>query len=255
MNNLTMIENGLVPVYITDTGERVVYGTELHNGLGVNSNYRDWIKNRINDCDAVEHEDYEGDKILAPSGQKRQEHVIKLAIAKEMAMLERNDQGKQVRRYFINLETKWNSPEMIMKRALEFADAKVKELESQVEESRPAVIFANAVSASQDCILVRELAKFLKQNGVDIGQNKLFAWLRENGYLIKQKGDDWNTPTQKSMDLELFEVEEAVFTRADGTTKTKPTTKVTGKGQQYFINKFLENQNTKVIEGCHARYQ
>lgn len=107
MENLKVIESELVPVYETSTGEKVVYGTELHKVLGVKSNYRDWIRNRISDCDATEHEDYEPAKILAPSGQSKNEHIIKLDTAKEMAMLERNDKGKQVRRYFIQVEKKY----------------------------------------------------------------------------------------------------------------------------------------------------
>lgn len=98
MQNLKVIENELVPVYETSTGEKVVYGSELHSVLEVKSNYRDWIRNRLGDCEAVEKEDYEAAKILAPSGQTKIDHIIKLDTAKEMAMLERNEKGKQVRR-------------------------------------------------------------------------------------------------------------------------------------------------------------
>ncbi len=107
MQNLIVIENELVPVYMTSTGAKVVYGTELHEVLGVKSNYRDWAKNRLNDIDAIENEDFEAAKILAPSGQKLNQHIIKLDTAKEMAMLERNEKGKQVRRYFIQVEKKY----------------------------------------------------------------------------------------------------------------------------------------------------
>ncbi len=104
MKELKKIETGMVPVYETSTGEHVVYGTELHGVLEVKSNYRDWIKNRLNGIDAIEHEDYESAKILAPSGQKKKEHIIKLDTAKEMAMLERNEKGKQVSRYLNAIE-------------------------------------------------------------------------------------------------------------------------------------------------------
>lgn len=107
MKKLRVIENDLVPVYETSTGEKVVYGTELHSALKVKSNYRDWIRNRLRDCDAAEMEDYEAAKILAASGQTMNEHIIKLDTAKEMAMLERNEKGKQVRRYFIKIEKKY----------------------------------------------------------------------------------------------------------------------------------------------------
>ena len=103
---------------------------------------------------------------------------------------------------------------------------------------KPKEIFADAVATSEKSILIGELAKILKQNGIDIGANRLFVWLRENGYLIKRKGSDWNLPTQKSMEMGLFEVKETAITHSDGHTSISKTTKVTGKGQIYFINKF-----------------
>ena len=112
-------------------------------------------------------------------------------------------------------------------------------LENKVKEDKPKVIFANAVSASRTSILVGELAKLLKQNGVEIGQNRLFEWLRANGYLISKKSISFNMPTQKAMNLELFEIKETSITHADGHITVSKTPKVTGKGQLYFINKFL----------------
>jgi len=104
---------------------------------------------------------------------------------------------------------------------------------------RPKALFADAVSVSHTSILIGELAKLIKQNGVDVGAKRLFSWLREKGYLIKRKGTDWNMPTQKSMDLELFEVKETTIARSDGSVSISKTPKVTGKGQIYFVNKFL----------------
>lgn len=112
-------------------------------------------------------------------------------------------------------------------------------LEAQIEADRPKVLFADAVSASHTSILVGELAKLISQNGYKIGANRLFAWMRENAYLIKRKGSDWNMPTQRSMDLKLFEIKETNVQHADGHISVNKTPKVTGKGQQYFINKFL----------------
>lgn len=136
---------------------------------------------------------------------------------------------------------------MIMKRALEIANKQVENLKLEnlektkvIEEQHPKVIFANAVSASKTSILVGELAKILKQNGVDIGQNKFFQWLRDRGYLIKRKGNDFNMPTQKSMEQGLFEIKETSVNHSDGHISVNKTSKVTGKGQQYFINKFLD---------------
>lgn len=126
-----------------------------------------------------------------------------------------------------------------MARALLMADKKIHKLETQIEADRPKVLFADAVSASHTSILVGELAKLISQNGYKIGANRLFSWMRENGYLIKRKGSDWNMPTQRSMDLKLFEIKETNVQHADGHITVNKTPKVTGKGQQYFINKFL----------------
>ena len=104
---------------------------------------------------------------------------------------------------------------------------------------KPKEIFADAVSASQTTILIGELAKLIRQNGVDIGQNRLFSWLRENGYLVKRKGTDYNQPTQKSANLGILTTKETIIAHSNGSTEIKKTVKVTGKGQQYFINKFL----------------
>lgn len=117
----------------------------------------------------------------------------------------------------------------------------------KIEADKPKVTFADAVAESDNCILVRELSKYLRQNGVDIGETRLFEWLRENGYLIKSKGSDWNTPTQFSMNLGLFKLKKTVIMQADGTARVKVTPKVTGKGQQYFVNKLLKEQAEKEL--------
>ena len=117
-----------------------------------------------------------------------------------------------------------------------------KQLETKVEQDKPKVLFADAVTASNTTILVGELAKLLKQNNIDVGQNRLFAWLRENGYLIRRNGTDYNMPTQYSMELGLFSVKETSITHSDGHITVSKTAKVTGKGQEYFINKFLNQE-------------
>ena len=117
-------------------------------------------------------------------------------------------------------------------------------LKSKIEADAPLVLFAKSVEAADTSILVGELAKLIKQNSVDIGQNRLFQWLRDNGYLIRRQGADFNMPTQYSMDLGLFEIKERTVTNPDGSTRITKTPKVTGKGQQYFINKFLAPEPT-----------
>lgn len=146
---------------------------------------------------------------------------------------------------FNALEKEFNSPEKIMARALMIAqkeistlNVQVGQLEAKVEEQKPKVIFADAVSASHTTILIGELAKLLKQNGYQTGQNRLFESLREKGFLIK-RGTSRNLPTQKSMELGLFEVKERTISEPNGSVRITKTPVVTGKGQQYFINLFL----------------
>lgn len=133
------------------------------------------------------------------------------------------------------------SPEFGIKllTALKDEQEKRKALEVQAEADRPKVLFADSVTASKSSILVGEMAKLLKQNGVETGQNRLFETLREKGFLIKRKGNDYNMPTQKAMEMGLFEIKETVINHADGHTSVNKTPKVTGKGQQYFVNMFL----------------
>ncbi|HFR3441149.1 TPA: phage antirepressor KilAC domain-containing protein [Streptococcus suis] len=234
--------NEIININLNDNQEPVVSGRQLHEALGVNSNYTTWF-DRMTEYGFTENEDYVllsnfGNQ-TGRGGHNKVDHVIKLDMAKEIAMIQRTDRGKQVRQYFIQIEKDYNSPEKIMARALLLADKKVHQLEAQIEADKPKVLFADAVSASHSSILVGDLAKLISQNGFKIGANRLFAWLRENGYLIKRKGSDWNMPTQKSMELGLFEIKETTITHADGYISISKTVKVTGKGQQYFINKFL----------------
>lgn len=116
---------------------------------------------------------------------------------------------------------------------------KIKTLETLIKNQKPKVIFSDAVSNANTTILVGQLAKLIRQNGVEIGQNRLFKWLRENGYLMKRKGISYNTPTQKAMEMDLFKVKESIYFKEEGEVKIVKTTMVTGKGQIYFVNKFL----------------
>lgn len=167
-------------------------------------------------------------------------------MAKHICLMSRTEKGKQCRQYLIDLEKVWNTPEQVMARALKMADKTIDKLKTDnaalledVSRMKPKEVFADAVSTSKASILVGELAKILKQNGYETGEKRLFAQLREEKYLISRKGTDYNMPTQKSMELGLFEIKETAITHSDGHTTVSKTTKVTGKGQQYFINKFL----------------
>lgn len=243
MNNLIKInDNGL-------TSAR-----DLHEFLEIKRYFTQWIEPYIkdnNDYDFLENIDFTrvNADVNPTNGLPTIDYAITIEMAKELSMLSKSVKGKEARKYFISIEKAWNSPEMIIKRALEIANKKVETLQIEnadktkvIEEQKPKVIFADAVSSSKTSILVGELAKILKQNGVDMGQNKLFQWLRDNGYLIKRKGTDYNMPTQRSMEYGLFEIKETSVNHSDGHISVNKTPKVTGKGQQYFINKFLDGQ-------------
>lgn len=137
-----------------------------------------------------------------------------------------------------------NDPELAIKAftALKEERDKNKALQAENERMKPKEIFADAVAVSDTSILIGDLAKLLKQNGIEIGSKRLFEWLRNNGYLIKRKGTDWNMPTQRSMEMDLFKVKESTTNNPDGSVRINRTTKVTGKGQQYFINQFLNKE-------------
>ena len=140
------------------------------------------------------------------------------------------------------LEQALTSPDFLVRLATELkTEQEARRLaEAQIEANKPKVLFADSVTASHGSILVGELAKLLNQNGIDIGQNRLFNWLRENGYLICRKGTDYNMPTQRSMEMQLFSIKETAITHSDGHVSISKTVKVTGKGQLYFVNKFLK---------------
>lgn len=141
----------------------------------------------------------------------------------------------------ITIEKMVENPDLLIELATKLKQEKEerKRLEKQVQEERPHAILGRAITTAKTSILIGDLAKILNQNGVNIGAKRLFEWMRNNGYLIKRKGTDWNMPTQRSMNLELFEVKESVHIDGNGCNKITRTTKVTGKGQEYFVNRFL----------------
>ena len=197
--------NNLINVSLNENQEPVVSGRQLYQVLGVKTPYSMWF-DRMVEYGFTENQDFLLNnfvKQIGRGGHNKIDHVLKLDMAKEIAMIQRTDKGKEARQYFIQVEKDFNSPEKIMAQALKIADRKIIKLEATIEEQRPKVIFANAVSASHTSILVGDFAKLMRQNGLNFGQNRMFAWLRENGYLISRKGHSWNMPTQKAMDLGL----------------------------------------------------
>lgn len=238
--------NELIPINY-DGEQPTVSARDLHECLEIKTAFKDWFP-RMVEYGFESGKDFCSKMSESTGGRPATDYDISIDMAKQICMIQRSEKGKQCRQYFIDLEKAWNTPDQIMARALKFADKEIEKLKSNnamlLEDNqrmKPKEIFADAVVTSHTSILIGDLAKLLKQNGVDTGQKRLFEWLRENGYLIKRKGTDWNSPTQKSMELGLFEVKESIVSNPDGSVRINRTTKVTGKGQQYFINKFLDN--------------
>lgn len=225
-----------------DNDRITVSARELHDFLEVKTAYKDWFP-RMCEYGFREGEDFCSFLSESTGGRPAQDAQLTIECAKEICMLQRNEKGKQARQYFIQLEKDWNSPDKIMARALLLANRKIEEKDKQIEIMKPKALFADAVSASKSSILIGDLAKLLKQNGYDIGQNRLFEKLRNEGFLVKGKHrSDRNMPTQRSMDMGLFEIKETTITHSDGRISVSKTVKVSGKGQVYFVNRFLRQQ-------------
>ena len=227
------------------------YARNLYKFLELASGqFARWAKSNIVENKFAEQEvDYEGVDTVV-EGNNVIDYELSIEFAKKLCMVSHTKRGEQARQYFIECEKRLkavNVPHdsyMIsdpVERALKWAEEeKVRQAQvKQLEEQRPKVLFADSVSVSKTGILVGELAKLIKQNGVDIGQKRLFDWMRENGYLIKRKGTDWNMPTQKAMDMGLFRIKETSVSYSDGHVTVSKAPKVTGKGQIYFVNKLM----------------
>lgn len=235
-----------------DNDRPVVSARELHDFLEVGADYRHWFPRM---CEygftaGVDFNPVKIDRVQMEGNRTVNREVddaaLTIDMAKEICMIQRSEKGKQARQYFIQLEKDWNSPEKVMARALDIAHKQLAQLKGENVKlltentaNKPKVIFADAVSASERSILVGELAKMLRQNGVEIGQNRLFDWMRQNGFLIRRQGTDYNMPTQKAMEMGLFEIKETSVVHSAGNVTINKTPKVTGKGQVYFINRFL----------------
>ena len=224
-----------------------VSARDLHEALEIKSKYADWFKN-MSVYGFVENMDYFTFSKNLENGGRTIDHNISVDMAKQICMIQRSEKGKLYRQYFIDLEKAWNTPEQVMARALKLADRTIdtlkeenKKLIEDNERMKPKEIFADAVSASTSSILIGDLAKLLRQNGVDTGQKRLFEQLRNEGYLMKT-GSSRNMPTQRYVADGLFQIKETVISNPDGSVRMTKTTKVTGKGQQYFLNKYLKNK-------------
>lgn len=225
-----------------------VSSRDLHEALEIRERFSLWFSRY---ADVFEKgTDYQsvGKPTVVNNGAKRvlDDFLLSTDMAKHISMMTKTEKGKIMRQYFIDLEKAWNTPEQVMARALKLADKTIdtlkednKKLIEENEKMKPKEIFADAVSASTSSILIGDLAKLLRQNGVDIGAKRLFEYLRNHGYLIKRKGSDWNMPTQKSMNMGLFEIKESTHIDGNGRNIVTRTPKATGKAQIYFVNKFV----------------
>lgn len=243
MNNIQVFENEeFGNVRTTKINEKPYFvGTDVAKALGY-SNPRDALSRH---CKGVVKRD-----TLTSRGVQRLSYInegdlyrliikSKLPSAEKFELWVFEEVLPSIRRNGAYIRNQENmTPEQIMAAGLEAAKKIIENKNKEINRMKPKEVFADAVATSKTSILVGELAKILKQNGADIGQNKLFAWMREKGYLIKRKGSDYNMPTQKSMEMGLFEIKETSITKPDGSTHISKTTKVTGKGQIYFTNKF-----------------
>ena len=204
------------------------------------------IRNHIDKEDKLMHQ-------ISASGQNRNMTIINESGLYSLVLSSKLPSAKKFKRWVTSevlpalrktgqYQVKELSGSELMAKALIEAQNVLAAKDKVIEEMKPKALFADAVATSHTSILVGELAKILKQNGIEMGQKRLFAWLREKGYLIKRQGTDYNMPTQKSMDLGLFEIKEGSYVNGSGVNITTKTPKVTGKGQQYFINKFLAKE-------------
>ena len=234
--------NELLKINTTDSERITVSARDLYEFLEATERFNSWF-DRMKQYGLTDGEDFTSVKkfTVVNNGAHKEidDYQLTIDTAKQIAMLQRNEKGTQARKYFIQVENAWNSPERVMARALTIANKTIETLKIENSEMKPKALFADAVASSKTSILIGQLAKILTQNGYQIGQNRLFEKLRNEGFLSSRKGTDWNMPQQRYVEQGLFEIKESTHLDGNGVNITTKTVTVTGKGQQYFINKFL----------------
>lgn len=233
--------NNLIPVNY-DGEKQTTLARDLFEFLKVETPFRLWFPRM---CEYGFSEGIDFTPYIFVHPQNKQEitdYQLTIEMAKEISMLQRTEKGKQARQYFIQLEKQWNSPEALMARALKMADGKIQSLQLQIQADQPYANFGKSIANSSDSITIGEFAKVCNNKGIKIGRNRLFDWMRVNGYLIKQ-GRETNNPKQCYVEQKLFELKEAVIhTVTDDLIRT--TTLLTGKGQLYFLDKLSQLDST-----------
>lgn len=234
----------LIKVTTNENDEQLVSGRDLHKALNIKTRFSQWVtQNFKNFREGIDFTSVVGTTVVNNGAVRElEDFAITTEMAKHISMMTGTDKGFEIRDYFIKVEKAWNNPEMVVQRALQIQTRKVEALQLENNELKPKALFADAVDASKTSILIGDLAKLIKQNGYNIGQNRLFQWLRDNGYLIARKGESYNMPTQRSLDLGVAEIKERTHNNPDGSIRISRTPKITGKGQIYFVNKFLTEE-------------
>ncbi len=230
-------------------GKQAVSARDLADFLEIKEGFNRWIA-RMFEYGFTESIDFQPINIFVQAsnevgGTNKKDYVLTIDCAKEISMIQRSEKGKIARQYFINCEKRLKNPlqnisRLDLARMLLSAEEENQRLQIEAKVNENKVLFTDAVIGSQSSCLIGELAKVISQNGYTIGQNRLFEWLRNNGYLGK-KGERRNIPNQQFVEQGLFELKKGVRTGSSGELHTTITTKVTGKGQVYFVNKFLHN--------------
>ncbi|MDM8261898.1 phage antirepressor KilAC domain-containing protein [Ligilactobacillus salivarius] len=239
--------NELINVEVKNDTQ-IVSARELYKGLEIAQRFSRWVSNNWSMFEEGTDFNKCTSSTVVNNGGVRQldDYEITIDMAKQLAMMVRTEKGKQYRKYFLELERKWNDPQEVVKRGYAILQNENARLKIENQAMKPKALFADSVAASHTIILIGELAKILRGNGINIGANRLFQWMRDQGYLISRKGTDYNMPTQRSMNLGLFKIKESTITHSNGSVSISKTTKVTGKGQQYFINKFMKMNETAI---------
>ncbi|BDZ31257.1 phage antirepressor KilAC domain-containing protein [Lactiplantibacillus brownii] len=237
--------NELIKITEKD-GRKLVSARDLYKGLQIAQRFSRWVENNFSLFDEGVDFDKCTSSTVVNNGAVREidDYVITLDMAKQLAMMVRNQNGSRYRNYFLAVERRWNSPMEVVKRGYGFLMKENEQLKLENEQLQGPARLGQAVSGSDDSISVGNFAKVLRQRGIKTGQNRLFDWLRTHGYLIAM-GKRYNSPTQRAMELGIMEVRETVITTNHG-SKTRFTPPITGKGQQYFVTKFLSKQAIKV---------
>lgn len=232
---------------------QTVSARSLYKKLEVKYDFKRWVETNFKQF--IENKDYFGGHTDVMGNQYGGvqtilDYDLTINMAEHLCLMSQTEKGMECRQYLINLREAWNTPEMVYARAIKFADRQIAELNSKVmrlamenEEMKPKAEFADAITASKTTILVGDFAKILKQNGIDTGQNRLFKWFVDNHYLFKRNGQ--YVPTQRAMEKKLFEVDSKPVQIGDE-TQIKHTVRITPKGQQYFIDKFIREKEIAV---------